>query len=785
MRRRLRQWSQSNPLARLALAAVAGICLCEALRLADRCVWLAAMAVVSLFGAWRWPRRVPIEAPACIVFMLVHGVRLSETQSHPLHVTLEKNGPQEARVVAYISHVPIEEFASPYSSREITLEADSFTLTRLQTHHEGRAVIRGWVRLSRAHLTAGCYELLGTLRLPAPATNPGQFDASDYAVREGYVCDMEVRALRLIKAEPLPVRAWLVKAAESCRAWIGGRLSLGLEGEDGMLTIIRAMALGTKSESDADMERPFKETGTLHVFAVSGLHVGLVSLIGLYFLRFLEVPRAPASALLIIGVFAYAFITGWTPSAARAAIMVAILIAAGWFWRRSHLQNGLGAAALVLLAFDTQHAFLPGFQLSFFVLWAIAVLSPPLLRHWQSHTELDPFLPPSLASPSQQRVVFFKGWAVKTVCVSIAAWIGSLPLMLLHFKTITPIALVANCLLVPVSTLLLGTAFISIMASVLHLHGGLVLFNNANWLWAKMMMSLATAFASIPGGHFSFNPGHVRSDAPLEMTVLDLPYGGASAFLRVAGRHWLMDTGSARAYTRITQPALQYKNVHHLDGLLLSHSDVAHVGGAAIALDDFRRPPLFISGHEPWPHESSASSLRQLLRDERLKVGKLFTRAVIDLGDAHAPPAIAGVLYPSPEDIYSKADDRALVLRLDLGGFRVLMLGDAGYTTEMALMERYSPHELFCDVLVRGNYFENLSESYNFLMYVRPRIVISSNARSLDEKMPAFVSEYCRDSSATLLDLSQTGAVTIEIKGSRLEVTTFASEQRVSLLPRM
>jgi competence protein ComEC len=483
------------------------------------------------------------------------------------------------------------------------------------------------------------------------------------------------------------------------------------------------------------------------------------------------------------GVFGYAFITGWTPSAARAAIMVAILLAAGWFWRKSRLENGLGAAALLLLAFDTQRAFLPGFQLSFLVLWAIAVFSPPLLRRWQAHTELDPFLPPSLASASRQRTVWCKQWAVKTVVVSIAAWLGSLPLMLLHFQTITPIALVANCLLVPVSTLLLGTSFVSILASMFHLQGGLVLLNNANWLWAKVMMFLATTFAAIPGGHLSFNPLHKRGAAPFEMTVYHVPFGEACSHLRASGRHWLMDSASSRGYSRIVQPALRFSSVQQLDGLWLSHSDVEHVGGAAIALDDFRNPKLYVSGHEPWRQESSATSMRQLLKNERLEVRKLFAGMVVDLGDANAPPATALVLHPSPDHLHDKADDRSLVLMLGLGGFRVLLLGDAGYITESALMERHTRDTLSCDVLVRNNHTADESGTYEFLDYVRPRIVISSNAVSLDERMPASVSEYCRASGTPLLDLSQTGAVTIEISSSRLEARTFFSRQLVSLLP--
>ena len=785
MIRRLRHWAASNPLARLSLAALAGIIIVDWCGLHAGALLFAGLAALALAAAFFLPSRIPLEAPVFLVFGLAQSVRMSETGSHWLRAELAGGARADAIVMARITHLAVEEYGNPTPVREVRLEASSTLLRNTGLRAEGAVMLRGWVRRPRADLVPGDYELQGTLRLPFTPTNPGQFDTGAYLAREGCACDLDVRSLRLVKADAAPVRGWLLTAAEACRGRISAALSRGLEGEARIASIIRTMALGTKTETDPEVERPFKDTGTLHIFAVSGLHVGLVSVIGWLFLRPFGLPRPLASLFLIAGVFAYAFITGWTPSAARAAIMVAIFLAAALVSRQSRLQNALGASLLVLLATDPQRLFLPGFQLSFFVLWAIAILTTPLLNRLRRFTELDPFLPPSLATGWQHWWAERRLAVVKTFCVSLAAWAGSAPLMLWHFKIVTPVALIANCVLVPLSFLVLSTAFLTVLASVAGLVGGQVLLNNANWLWAKSLLGAASLFAGLPGSHFTAGRATEPKLPSAAITIFHLPYGEASAHLHAGSRDWLLDTGSAAGFSRIVQPALQAHGVGTLDGLILSHSDIEHVGGAARAMEDLGAASVSVGRHEPWRYESSATSLKRLLARE--DVLKRFCRAgdFFDLGGEGASVAMAHVLYPGDEDKHDKADDRALVMRLDLGAFRVLFCGDIGFRAEKALLERHSADVLECDVLVRNNHASDISGLEEFLIAAAPRAVVSSNVSTLaEERMPATVRRYCERAGAALFELGESGAVTLAIKDGRLVLRGYASGKTASLLPR-
>ena len=620
------------------------------------------------------------------------------------------------------------------------------------------------------------------MRLPQKPANPGQFDSAAYSLRQGFVADLDVRSVRLLKRDPFPLHTYFLKAAQRSREWIEQQLEAGIEGEEQPLALIRGMALGVTDEASADLQRPFRNTGTLHVFSVSGLHVALISTIGWMFLSVLGVKRTLALVILIPAVFAYAFITGWRPSAARAAIMVTVFMAATIFDRNSRLQNSLGAAALVLLASDTHQLFTAGFQLSFGVLYAIALLNGPLVKLCRPWTELDPFLPAQLANWRQQRWARVKNWLASSLSVSLAATAGSLPLMLWHFGLATPIAILANCLLIPFAFVVLATACVSLLFATAHLGYPLVLSNNANWLFAKVMLAGAVLFSKVPGAYFTWQPmDHSVSRPPIELTVLNLPYGEAAQHLRVGDSHWLLDTGSKRAFGRIVQPLLQQQGADTLSGMVLSHSDIEHVGGAIRAFSEHDCRLACLGILEPWRHESGASGLKRFLATQKDDNAHLQFLAE---GDklVFGPHATASVLYPSRKDLHDKGDDRALVLFINLDGFRVLWCNDIGFITEKTLMERNLLKSLRCDVLIRNQHGADYSALPEFLLAARPKIIVTSNVPFLAEQtMPPSVVEFAKRRHATVLDQDVHGAVTIAVEEGRLTATGFVTGQTVTL----
>jgi ComEC/Rec2-related protein len=140
------------------------------------------------------------------------------------------------------------------------------------------------------------------------------------------------------------------------------------------------MTLGIQEELPADVYQPFLIAGTMHVFAISGLHMALIGGVILGVLQLARMPRVVGASVMIAAIWAYTFATGWQPSAIRSTVMMTI-VGVGWLLNRpGNLLNSLMAAGLVILLWDPQQFFGASFQLSFFVVWSYNSVGPSQKR---------------------------------------------------------------------------------------------------------------------------------------------------------------------------------------------------------------------------------------------------------------------------------------------------------------------------------------------------------------------------------------------------------------------
>ncbi len=662
------------------------------------------------------------------------------------------------------------------------LEASHIKLHSAATALAQPCLLRARVTREQAAQMSGQCQLTGLLVPLRDAANEGEFSARAFGLRSGFLGELQVLQVRA-GAESwwrsLPRRAR--DAAEQCRAFIKTRLALGLEERADELTVIQAMALGAAEDTDPRVEETFRRSGTLHVFAVSGLHVGLICLILQRVLRPLRLRRPVLVATLIPLVFAYAFITGWRPSAARAALMIALLLLGMLAQRRGALLNSLGAAALLLLAWDTHALFLPGFQLSFGVLLAIALLAGRFWERMQPWVELDPFLPAPLASGRQRLGLVLRRFVSRLFGTSCAAWLGSLPLMWHHFHTVTPVGLLANCLLVPSAFICLSLACASLGAGFLPFGERLqASLNRVNGLCASFMLGSAGSFARLPAASLHLPPPTRWFDrSAVELRVLALPFGAEAALLRADGRIWMLDAGAANDYGRVVLPTLRRAGVNRLDGLFLSHADAAHIGGAEPLLRALPVAAVYHPLHEPWPPDSGATRMRQLLEKSapllpRARFTPLAAEQSVTLSTT-CHPARLTVLYPTAADRHRLADDRGMAALIELGALRLLWTADAGFVTEKALLDRRA--SLRCDVLLRGAHGSDFHGTAAFLKAASPKLILNAGPeRAPGGKTPANVREHAARHEIPVLFLNEHGGVTLRLRDDEdrtLHVETF------------
>ncbi len=755
-----------RPFLFLALAAGLGIVMADS-KLPSG--WLTALAVGAGLLWMRAHGWVVWLLPTLLVFHAWHELSLSLAQENPVRLRLLEL--PETKMFGSVrgALLPLE-VDSPSVRQRVACELTeiSWGADGAYVPAKGRVVVllpRGFLLEKPGH-----YELTGLLFLPEPPRNPGEMDVPDYQLRHGFAAGMAVTRVQLLKVSHSSWQFTLRSWAEQSRAWIVRSLSAGLEDQPEEKAVLLAMALGSSDAAGERLEAAFRQSGTLHIFAVSGLHVALLAGIFALGLRLLGAGVGRATWLLIAAVFFYAFITGWLPSAVRAAIMIAVHLLAVVWNRKSDLQNSLGLAALLIWLMDSQQLFHPGFQLSFLVLAAIAWFAPPLLSLTEPWTRADPFLPPSLIPRLEKLRLMSCRFVAGLCCTSAAAWVGSLPLTLGHFRTMTPVGLLANTVLVPASAVSMGASCLGLLSAGLGLEKVQIAMNRLNGHLAWGLIGGAEFFSKLPGANFTLDL-RFRRDPPLhELQVLSLNEGGAAAFLRTPSAQWLIDCGSRSEWGRVVEPFLRQEGVNRLTGLVLTHGDSQHVG-AAIAALELGRPRLHSSVLEPWPRDSNRVTLRQLARQvpvDSARWHRHYAGNRLELGGK----AWAEVLHPTEFDAESRSDDRALVLLLHLPPIRVLMLSDAGQGILQKLQERYP--DLSCEVIVRGQNLTNSQGIEALITATGAQAVISSHdERDVQERIPESLREFCQLKKIRLVDLRQEGRALLEIHADRVQLSTY------------
>jgi competence protein ComEC len=607
----------------------------------------------------------------------------------------------------------------------------------------------------------------GFLRLPKRPRNPGQFDFPAWLALNGMLAQLNAQTVAVLENnQGNPI----VAAALKSRDRIQQVITMDLKEDDPEIAgVISAMVLGTKEEAPDQLLQDFRYSGTMHIFAVSGLHVGMIGLILMELFKSVRAPRRVAALLVIIALIFYAFVTGLRPSAVRATVMATVILFGIVIDRQARLPNSLGIAALLILTFDPFQALMPGFQLSFAVLGSIALLTEHFSRKIQPLVSPDPFIPKALIPVSRQRFLGLAQATASNVAMSTAAWCGSTLLIVIYFHLVTPVAIVANIILVPMAFAVIYAAIVSLIFHMTTLSGIVVLINNANFLIVCLIGGFISLMAAIPGGHFFVTkPGILRDHC--EIGVFDIPRGGGAAHIHTStSARWQIDTGPSRSYRQILESYLQSKGLNLIDGLILTHADSNHTG-AAPELSQKYETRKIVSNLV----DKRSRSLTKLKIDQPLLAGQ-----VIEIDHR----TTLHVLFPPKGYVTPLANDRCAVIRLECDDWRVLFTGDAGFATERWLLSNCAPEDLRSDVMVRGLNTLGPSGELAFIKAVSPMAIVSSNSpRTETEKIPPGWKAMIRGMNIELFDQAEDGHVHISIHRKSLSLSGFVSKRVKNLI---
>jgi competence protein ComEC len=599
-------------------------------------------------------------------------------------------------------------------------------------------------------------EITGVLNLPPLPVAEGLFDYRGYLRRQGIHYHLKAQTSndwRLFSAgaNALPLK-------DRFLAWAKASLARGLPQQDESLRLEWALSLGDKTVLTDDVAEPFVRAATFHIFAVDGLRMAIIFGILFALSRALRLPRSVCGMLLVPLIWLYTGLTGWPASAIRASVMLTIVIV-GWALKRPpELINSLFAAALILLVWDPQQLFQAGFQLSFLVVLCIILVLPPLRRFGEHLLRPDPLLPQELR-PHWQRIVLPPLRRVLDLLLtSVAAWLGSIPLVAYYFHILTPVSGPANLVAVPLCALVLVSDFVSLLLAGWFPQGA-ELFNHAGWFLMECIRVTSRWFAGWPGAYYYvtapslftvglyylvlltaftgwlFKPPRRRAKlvclallaliwcwqwqrewSATRLTVLPLNGGSAVYFDAPGARNdLLVDCGSTTAVERVLKPFLRAQGVNRLPYLILTHGDLRQMGGAQRLLE---LVPI---------KQTATSSARFRSPAYRQMLARLENTPerwrVLDCGCR-----LDGwrVLHPDRGDHFAQADDSALVLLGNIRGVRILLLSDLGKSGQNALLERGA--DVRADIVVAGlpQNSEPLGDA--LLDAIRPRVVIITDS---------------------------------------------------------
>jgi competence protein ComEC len=590
--------------------------------------------------------------------------------------------------------------------------------------------------------------------------------------------------------------------------------------------LARALTLGEASVLDPGQKERFRRTGTAHLLAVSGMHLGLVALGAFALLRRLLVRVIPlsrridvarvAAAAAIPCAIGFALLAGGRPPVVRACVMAVCVLAGTALGRKAHAPAAVATAGIALLAFDPSEMLRPGFQLSFSAVLGFLFV----LRRAEAGTG-EPLAAPE--KPARiARIVRRVGRGVaRLLRASAAATAVTTPLVLFHFDRVSLVGLPVNAVAVPIAIFavmpglllvtLLATPLPSLAAALAHPVGWLLgaLDRALGWIAglpctlespgplaaaATLMLCLGLLLALARRYRVALAAGALAAlvlaaslvadpsrfpERRLTLDFLDVGQGDATLVTFPDGRHWLVDAGGSHhgafdVGEHLLLPILRALRVRRLDKLVLTHPDPDHVGGMPAVVAALPVKQIWDNGQGK--AEGAVDAYAELLGIAARR-GIPVRRTPGICGPHRVGEVAVAVLHPCHDELgYDPGlsfNDNSLVLRISYGRVSALLPGDLSADGEQLLLERGALQPT--DLLKLGHHGSRTSTTPALLDALGPGTAVASCGAWNRFGMPhRSLRHALARRGLRLLSTDAHGAVRASTGGRTIEIATLA-----------
>jgi len=638
---------------------------------------------------------------------------------------------------------------------------------------------------------------------PRPKRNPYAFDYRKYLETqdiylEGYLDQGGVLQVR--EGNDLRVVRTLNSLREKAMNHLQRYLSERSAG------VLAALTLGERSEVDQQTREDFANTGVIHVLAVSGLHVGYVSLILMSVIGLLRIPRTIQIFLVISGLIFYVLLTGSAPSVMRASLMASLILISVILERRSDIYNTLGTAAFVILLIDPGQLNSIGFQLSFSAVLSIVSLFPVLKAKI-----------PVVRLKKYPKAAKFLHAIVDLFLVSLAAQLGTLAFTILYFQKVPIISLLANMVVVPAIGLIVATglAFLTLgvivplfaiwwgalLETLIQLILEFVAFC-ASFSWAfaatrvisplETILILAAVFTLLVHKWqrrvklllilclLFLNQlvwQRVVENTGIEIVMLDIGQGDAvvihssndativiDAGMRFGGR----DMGA-----EVISPYLRGSGHSIIDMLVLTHPHNDHIGGAQYLIENHTVKKVIMQDvhYDSYTYEKLKYTLDSLaIPVQSARMGEI---------DTTLAPLYLRMMGPAEFDSSSQpsnVNDVSVVIQLFYGNTSILLTGDAEHHVERDQL--MFGDLLKSDMIKVPHHGSKTSSTRQYLDLVQPTVGLISLGKRNKYKHPDPNTVRTYEELGTRLHRTDLeGAIIYHSDGARWEYVDWRNDQ--------
>ncbi len=695
-------------------------------------------------------------------------------------VFVEKS--QDLHVVARILTVPQNQQNRSRFDVQILSVSD-----RANTQLRNALVRLSWYQQRQVVRPGEVWEFDLRLKHPNGFMNPGGMDYEGYLFQQGIVATGYVRSGQatghLDHTLISQINAWRLQIADSLRLM-----------SDDLHPVIPALALGLRDGLDQEQWDVMRLTGTTHLMAISGLHVGLVAILAYWFGRVVwsiptwtirHLPAQRAGAIFaIFGAISYACLAGLTIPTQRAVIMVIVIMLAligvgrrDGVWPR---MDVLCMAMFVVLLVDPSAIIAPGFWLSFIAVSLIFYVTSGRARIYASDRK--------------------RPWYKQVGRIHFLLALGMAPVTCFFFTKSPLLSPLANFIAVPVigamvtPLTLIGVLALAISAEVaaffIHVAQGLIdliwpflrylsefdgwqiMPSNTQWFTvvsASLGFIILLMPRGIPGrmmGMFFLIPLFIptistREQGAFDLTVLDVGQGLASV-IRTQKHTLVYDTGpkfseSFDTGKAVVVPYLRSQNIKTIDQLLISHADNDHRGG-------------FLSVIAEIPTREIRTSVPDLLLNEMQNRGA--DQSTIGISITHCEAGqrwrwdgvLFEMLYPGVTNL-NQGNDSSCVLRVSNAQQSVLLTGDIEAVAERSLIQ--SQAHIQADLMIAPHHGSLTSSTVAFVEQVDPTIAIFpvGYLNRFGFPKPAVLERYTTR-SIQLFDTASSGAIHFRVDES-------------------